>query len=109
ETNARISYDIVKLFAGYTFTQAKADYLAGNRTLPLTPKSRINSALLFEREARFKTGFEAYYTSSQFLTNGFRTKQFWVLGIFGEKTFGKDSLFFNAENINDIRNARSST
>jgi iron complex outermembrane receptor protein/outer membrane receptor for ferrienterochelin and colicins len=108
ETNARLSYDIIKLFAGYTFTHAKADYLVGNRTLPLTPKSRINSALLFEKEANFKTGIEAYYTSSQFLTNGFRTKPFWVLGIFGEKTFGKYSLFINAENITDIRQGRFS-
>lgn len=106
ETNARISYDIVKLFAGYTFTHAKADYLLGNRTLPLTAKSRINSALLLESEANFKTGVEAYYTSSQFLTNGFRTRPFWVLGIFGEKTFGKYALFFNAENITDTRQSR---
>jgi len=47
ETNARLTYDVVKLFAGYTLVQAKATYLAGNKTLPLTPKSRINSALLF--------------------------------------------------------------
>lgn len=106
ETNARISYDIVKLFAGYTFTHAKADYLIGNQTLPLTPKSRINSALLFEKEANFKTGVEAYYTSSQFLSDGFRTKPFWVLGIFGEKTFGKYSVFINFENITDIRQGR---
>jgi len=106
ETNARLSYDIVKLFAGYTFVHAKADYLSGNQTLPLTPKSRINSALLFEKEASFKTGIEAYYTSSQFLTNGFRTRPFWVLGIFGEKTFGKYSLFINAENITDTRQGR---
>jgi outer membrane receptor for ferrienterochelin and colicins len=108
ETNARLSYDIVKLFAGYTFTRAKADYLVGNQTLPLTPKSRINSALLFEKEASFKTGFEAYYTSSQFLSNGFKTKPFWVLGIFGEKTFGKYSLFINFENITDTRQGRLS-
>lgn len=108
ETNARLSYDIVKLFAGYTFTHAHADYLVGNQTLPLTPKSRINSALLFEKEASFKTGFEAYYTSSQFLSDGFRTKPFWVLGIFGEKTFGKYSLFINFENITDTRQGRFS-
>jgi outer membrane receptor for ferrienterochelin and colicins len=108
ETNVRLSYDIVKLFAGYTFTDAKAKYLPGNQTLPLTPKSRINSALLFEREARFKTGIEAYYTSSQFLTNRFRTKPYWVLGIFGEKMFGKYSLFINAENITDTRQGRFS-
>ena len=108
ETNARLSYDIIKLFAGYTFTNAKAKYLPGNQTLPLTPKSRINSALLFESEANFKTGIEAYYTSSQFLTNRFRTKPYWVLGIFGEKMFGKFSLFINFENITDTRQGRLS-
>jgi iron complex outermembrane receptor protein/outer membrane receptor for ferrienterochelin and colicins len=108
ETNARLSYDIVKLFAGYTFTKAIASYLVGNQTLPLTPKSRINSALLFEKESNFKTGFEAYYTSSQFLSDGFRTKPFWVMGIFGEKTFGKYSLFINFENITDVRQGRFS-
>jgi outer membrane receptor for ferrienterochelin and colicins len=108
ETNVRLSYDIVKLFAGYTFTDAKARYLAGNQILPLTPKSRINSALLFEKEANFKAGIEAYYTSSQFLTNRFRTRPYWVLGIFGEKSFGKFSLFINAENITDTRQGRFS-
>jgi len=108
ETNARLSYDIVKLFAGYTFTNARAAYLVGNQTLPLTPKSRINSALLFEKEASFKAGFEAYYTSSQFLSDGFRTRPFWVLGIFGEKMFGKYSLFINFENITDTRQGRLS-
>jgi iron complex outermembrane receptor protein/outer membrane receptor for ferrienterochelin and colicins len=108
ETNTRLSYGLAKLFAGYTFTHAKAAYLLGNQTLPLTPKSRINSALLFEKEANYKTGFEAYYTSSQFLSNGFRTKPFWTLGIFGEKTFGKYSLFINFENITDTRQGRLS-
>jgi outer membrane receptor for ferrienterochelin and colicins len=108
ETNARLSYDIVKLFAGYTFTNARAEYLVANQTLPLTPKSRINSALLFEKEANFKTGVEAYYTSGQFLSDGFRTKPFWVMGVFGEKTFGKYSLFINFENITDTRQGRLS-
>jgi outer membrane receptor for ferrienterochelin and colicins len=79
ETNARLSYDILKLFAGYTFTHAKAGYLTGNQSLPLTPKSRINSALLFEKDANFKTGFEAYYTSSQFLSDGFENPT--ILGV----------------------------
>jgi outer membrane receptor for ferrienterochelin and colicins len=106
ETNVRLSYDIVKLFAGYTFTNAKAKYLTGNQILPLTPKSRINSALLFEKEESFKAGIEAYYTSSQFLTNRLETKPYWVVGIFGEKMFGKFSLFINAENITDTRQGR---
>ncbi len=109
ETNARLSYDIVKLFAGYTFTNAKAGYLAGNQFLPLTPKSKLNSALLFEKAENFKAGFEAYYTSSQFLSNRFKTRPYWVLGIFGEKSFGKYSLFINAENITDTRQSRFGT
>jgi iron complex outermembrane receptor protein/outer membrane receptor for ferrienterochelin and colicins len=109
ETNVRLSYDIVKLFAGYTFTNAKAGYLAGNQFLPLTPKSKLNSALLFEEEENFKVGFEAYYTGSQFLSNRLKTKPYWVLGIFGEKIFGKFSLFINAENITDTRQSRFGT
>jgi len=106
ETNLRAVYDLVKLFAGYTFTDAKAEYLTGNQTLHLLPKSRINSALLFEREENFKAGIEAYYSSSQFLSNGFKTEPFSVFGIFGEKTFGKLTLFINAENITDTRQSR---
>jgi outer membrane receptor for ferrienterochelin and colicins len=109
ETNARFSYDIIKLFAGYTFTDAKAKYLAGNQTLPLLPKHRLNSALLFEKEENFKAGIEAYYTSRQYLTNRFKTEPFWVFGIFGEKTYGKISLFVNAENITDTRQGRFGT
>jgi len=109
ETNARLSYDIVKLFAGYTYTDAKAEYLTGNQVPALTPKSRVNSALLFEREDAFKVGLEAYYTSSQYLTDRFRTRPFWVVGLFGEKSFGKYSLFFNAENVTDTRQGRFGT
>jgi outer membrane receptor for ferrienterochelin and colicins len=109
ETNARFAYDFIKLFAGYTFTDAKAKYLAGNQTLPLLPKHRLNSALLFEKEGNFKTGIEAYYTSRQYLTNRFKTEPFWVFGIFGEKNYGKISLFVNAENITDTRQGRFGT
>lgn len=106
ETNLRVVYGLAKLFAGYTFTDAKAKYLTGNQTLPLVPRSRINSALLFEREENFKAGIEAYYSSSQFLSNGLKTEPFSVFGIFGEKTFGRMSLFINAENITDTRQSR---
>lgn len=109
ETNARFVYDFVKLFAGYTFTDAKARYLVGDQRLALVPKSRLNSALLFEKEDDFKAGIEAYYTSSQFLSNRFKTEHYWVLGIFGEKTYGKTSIFINAENITDTRQSRFGT
>jgi iron complex outermembrane receptor protein/outer membrane receptor for ferrienterochelin and colicins len=106
ETNLRVVYDLVKLFAGYTFSDATAGYLIGNQTLPLVPRSRVNAALLFERESNFKAGIEAYYSSSQFLSNGERTRAFSLFGIFGEKVFGSISVFINAENITDTRQSR---
>ena len=109
ETNARFSYELAKLFIGYTFTDAKAEYRTGNQFLPLLPKHRINSALVFEEHDNFKTGIEAYYTSSQVLSSGARTKDFAEIGLFAEKTFGRFSLFINAENITDIRQSRYST
>ncbi|MCD9189562.1 MAG: TonB-dependent receptor [Pyrinomonadaceae bacterium] len=106
ETNARFQYEIAKLFVGYTYTDARAKYLSGNQFLPLLPKHKINSALIFEKEDAFKTGIEAYYSGSQFLSNGFKTKDFTEVGLFAEKIFGKFSLFINAENITDVRQSR---
>lgn len=106
ETNAKFSYGIAKLFLGYTFTDAKAKYLTGNQTLPLMPKHRINSAFVLESHDNFKAGVEAYYTGPQFLSSGLTTKDFAEVGLFGEKFFGKFSLFINAENITDVRQSR---
>ncbi len=106
ETNARLSYDIAKLFFGYTFTNAKAGYLTGDRTLTLLPKHKINSSLVFEKHENFKTGVEFYYGSSQTLDDRSRTSPHCEIGVFGEKTFGKFSLFINAENLTDVRQSR---
>jgi len=106
ETNARLGYDIAKLFIGYTFTDAKAGYLAGDRTLTLLPKHKINSALVFEKHESFKTGVEFYYGSRQTLDDRSLSRSTSEFGLFGEKTFGKYSFFVNAENLTDVRQGR---
>ncbi len=103
ETNIRLSYDIAKLFLGYTYTSAKAKYLTGNQFLPLLPKNKLNTAFILEEHDNFKVGLEAYFTDSQFLSNRFKTQSFWELGFFAEKTFGRIAVFFNAENFLDVR------
>lgn len=107
ETNARLGYGLAKLFIGYTFTDAKAGYLAGDRTLTLLPKHKINSSLVFEKAESFKAGAEFYYGSRQTLDDRSRTPVSAEFGLFGEKTFGKYSLFINAENIFDERQSRN--
>ncbi len=106
ETNARLGYSIAKLFVGYTFTDAKAGVLTGDRTLTLLPKHRVNSSLVFEKHESFKAGVEFYYGSRQTLDDRSQTRSIAELGLFGEKNFGKFSLFINAENLTDVRQGR---
>ncbi|MBP9936906.1 MAG: TonB-dependent receptor [Pyrinomonadaceae bacterium] len=108
ETNAKITVGIAKLFVGYTYTDAKAGYLAGDRHLTLLPKHKINSSLVFEEHENFKAGAEFYFADRQILDDRSLTPQNAVFGLFGEKTFGKMSLFINAENIFDNRQGRNS-
>lgn len=99
ETNIRLGYDIAKVFVGYTFTDAKAGYLPGDQVLPLTPRHKINSSLVIEEHENFKAGIEAHHTGNQTLSDRSRSRSYTLVGIFGEKTFGRVSIFINAENI----------
>jgi iron complex outermembrane receptor protein/outer membrane receptor for ferrienterochelin and colicins len=104
ETNARFVFrDNFKLFLGYTFTDTKAKYLTGNQFLPLVPKNKLNSALIYEKEGVLKLGLEGYFTGRQYLTNGERTPAFSELGFMAEKIFNKFSLYVNFENFTDTR------
>jgi len=107
ETNAKLIYkEYFKLFVGYTFTYAKAEYLANNKFLPLLPKNKLNLALVYEKESDLKIGLEGYFTDKQYLYNGQQSSTFWEFGAMVEKTFNKISLFINAENFTDTRQSR---
>lgn len=107
ETNAKLTFrNAFKFFLGYTYTHAQAKYLTGNQFLPLLPKSKLNLALIYEKERNFKIGLEGYFTDHQYLYNGTQTPAFWEFGLMAEKTFGKVSVFINAENFTDTRQSR---
>jgi len=107
ETNAKIIFkEYFKLFAGYTFTDAKADYLPVVQEIRLLPKNKLNLALLYEKERNFKMGLEGYFTDRQYLYNNEQTSPFWEFGFMAEKVFGKISVFVNAENFTDTRQSR---
>ncbi len=108
ETNLKFIYkEDFKLFIGYTFTYAKANYLQGNQFLPLLPKSKLNLAFIYEKENNFKTGFEGYFTDHQYLYNSTKTPTFWEFGFMAEKTLRKYySIFINFENFTDTRQSR---
>lgn len=108
ETNLKFIYqEDFKLFAGYTFTDAKAKYLTGNQFLPLLPKNKVNLALIYEKENNFKMGLEGYFTDQQFLYNGTKTPAYWEFGFMAEKTLWNNFAFFiNFENFTDTRQSK---
>ncbi|HTM91960.1 MAG TPA: TonB-dependent receptor, partial [Flavisolibacter sp.] len=102
ETNAKFIFkDNFKLFLGYTFTNTKAKYLAGNQFLPLVPRNKLNTALIYEKEGVIKLGLEGYFTGKQYLGNGTHTSGFSEFGFMAEKIFRRFSLFVNFENFTD--------
>ena len=105
ETNIKFIYkEAFKLFVGYTFTDAKAEYLTTQQFLPLLPKNKVNLALIYEVENNIKLGLEGYSTGKQFLYNGTQTPSFWEFGFMAEKFFLKKySIFINFENFTDTR------
>ena len=107
ETNARFIYNnAFKLFLGYTFTHSQAKYLTGNQFLPLVPKHKLNTALIYEKEGKIKLGLEGYFTGRQYLSNGTQTPAFEELGFMAEKIFKNISLYVNFENFTDTRQSR---
>jgi outer membrane receptor for ferrienterochelin and colicins len=107
ETNIKLIFkENVKLFVGYTYTDARATYLPGNQHLPLLPKNKLNLALVYEEEKNFKIGLEGYFTDNQFLYNGIKTPSFWEFGAMGEKTFNTVAVFINFENFTDQRQSK---
>lgn len=107
ETNVKFIYkDFIKLFAGYTYTDTQADYLPDTQIIPFVPTSKVNLALIAEKEEKFKAGFEAYYTDQQVLNDRSLSPAFWELGFMAEKYFNKFSIFINFENFTDTRQSR---
>lgn len=102
ETNIRLTFaDFIKLFTGYTLTQAQN--LATNTFIPLNPKHKFNFALIAEKHGNFKIGLEGYVTGQQYLTDTRLTPSNVEFGLFVEKAFGKISAYINAENFTDSR------
>ncbi|UFH45496.1 TonB-dependent receptor [Flavobacterium galactosidilyticum] len=106
ETNIKIGYDDLKLFLGYTYTDARLNQNGMTVESPLTPKHRINSILMYEIEDKWKVGLEAYYFSPQKLNNGTTGKGYFITGFMAEKIWERFSLYINFENFLDTRQTR---
>ena len=109
ETNVKIGYKDFRLYLGYTFTNTETKEERVKQENILTPKHRLNSILMYEVEDEWKIGLEAYYFSSQKLSDGLKGKQYVICGFMIEKIWEKFSLYANFENFTDRRQTRFDT
>lgn len=109
ETNVKLTYDDIKLFIGYTFTDARQHYNNTVERMPLNAMHRINSVLMFEEDDNYRIGLEAHYFSPQRLTDGSTGKSYVSVGFMAEKIWERFSIFINFENIFDARQTRFDT
>jgi iron complex outermembrane receptor protein len=97
----------LKYFFGYTHADVKVHTGIGIRMAPLMPKNRINNILVYEIENKLRVGLEAYYYGHQELTDGTKTRDFWIFGLMVEKSLNESSsIFLNFENFTDTRQTR---
>lgn len=106
ETNAVLSLEDWSLNLSYTLTDARKNYLPGGPYLPLTPRDRFVTSLLYEKEQCFKAGVEAFYTGHQYIDDGSQTRDFWTFDFMVEKIVHHFSVLLNLENFTDTRQSR---
>ena len=106
ETNFKVAYDDLKLFAYYSLIDTKRNYFNLNTPIPLTARHRAGAILMWEKEDNFRIGYEAYYTGYQQLMDGSKTRHYVTMGLMAEKKWERFSIYTNFENFLDVRQSR---
>ena len=109
ETNIKIGWGHLHYYFGYTYTHTETMEDGRHYENILTPRHRLNNVLMYEVEDKWKIGFEAYYYSPQWLSDGKRGQSYWNCGFMAEKNWKHFSVFVNFENFTDSRQTRFDT
>lgn len=93
-----------ELYAGYTLTDARNTYLAGNNFIPLTPKHRFAFVVANEISEELTAGVEGSYTGSQFRYDGTKTPSFFFMAAMVKYNVTEHAtVVLNCENLLDYR------
>jgi iron complex outermembrane receptor protein len=98
-------YDFV-LFVGYTYTNAINHFNGITSDLTLTPHHSLKGDLLYALPNKWRIGLDYEFKSSQTLSNGMKTKDFWTYGAVVEYTRLNYTFFGNLENYTNIRQTK---
>jgi outer membrane receptor protein involved in Fe transport len=92
-----------------TYVRAREIVDTVREDVPLTPRHSAGVVGMWERENVWRVGVEWYYTGVQRLEENpyrDRSEPYFVVGVLGEKQFGRLRLFVNGENLTDVRQTR---
>jgi len=107
DTYIQASVDEWELYAGYTYTIAKRNYLAGHPYVLYTPRNRMAFTIVKEINEDWRIGLEGSYNGSQFREDGTKTTGYVFMAGLIEKKFGTHySLVLNGENLLDFRQTK---
>ncbi len=106
ESNIRIAIDELNFYIGYTYADVQQHFNGISTTQPLSPKSRLNFDVTYEKENNYRIGFEGFYTGKQLLNDVSIGKQYTVLGFLVEKIWKRMNVFLNIENLTDQRQTK---
>lgn len=104
DTYVQLNLSGWEIYAGYTFTLARRNYLPANNFVPLTPKNRTAFTLVKEIGEAWRFGLEGSYTGRQYRDGNSRTPGYLFMAAMVERKFGHHlSLVLNGENLFDYR------
>jgi iron complex outermembrane receptor protein len=95
-------YDFV-LFVGYTYTHVSNITNGKEVEFTLTPQHSLKGDLLYALPGKWRIGLDYEFKSSQLLSNGKRTRDYWTYGAIVEYTYKNYTLFGNVENFTNFR------
>lgn len=106
ETALNFRWEELKIFMGYTFVDARRKYNLTQTIVPLTPKHKLVTTVVYEKEEDWTIGWEGFYTSSMYRDLDTDTKPYFIMGLVIQKHFKHFSIIANCENITDVRQTR---
>jgi iron complex outermembrane receptor protein len=93
----------------YTFVRAEEHERGAVSDVALTPRHSAGFVAMIEAEDVGRLGLEVYVTGEQALdANPYRatSEPYVIVGLLGERRFGRLSVFINGENLTGVRQSR---
>jgi iron complex outermembrane receptor protein/outer membrane receptor for ferrienterochelin and colicins len=107
DTYIQIRLAAWEAYLGYTYTDARRNYLPQDNFVPLTPRNRAAGTLVYDMEGKWRFGIEASYNGSQYRDGDTKTPAYVFVAALVERRFGPGfSLVLNGENLLDERQSR---